>query len=106
MHPEWVSVGSSCGGTEAPAEGTGPAWPPQNLAPGALVGRRQAQARLRLCRGVVGFDCLDTKHRLVLNSACLGRGSPARATLCKVLTTNPLKWSPQESSLLKSKRKI
>lgn len=36
-------------------------------APDARVGRRRAPA---LCRGVVGFDCPDTKHRLVLNSAC------------------------------------
>ena len=36
-----------------------------------------------LCRGVIGFDCADTKRRLVLNSAA--RRAPARATPCKVL---------------------
>lgn len=36
--PVSASVGSSCGGITARAEGTGPAWP-QNLAPDAEVGR-------------------------------------------------------------------
>lgn len=62
-------VNSSCGGSLAPA------------ASSESRSRRRtggAPAGPRLCRGVVGFDCPDTKHRLGLNSAGSRCGPCAR----------------------------
>lgn len=55
-------------------------------------------SRAALCRGVVGFDCPDTKHRLVLNSACSRCGLLAwllpRQLLARSWPRIYYKWSP------------